>query len=63
MVKIENNNEEMKGKNVKISLKSGFYYKGLVLSEGDEWLRIRDFRDNIVFILIENISVIEEVGG
>lgn len=59
---IENNNEEMKGKRVKISLKSGFYYKGLVLSEGDEWIKIRDVRNNIVFILLENISVIEEVS-
>lgn len=58
---IENNNEKMIGKKVKISLKSGLYYKGIVLSEGNTWIRIRDLRENIVFILIEHITVIEEV--
>jgi len=46
-------------KKVRVSLKSGMYYKGLVLSAGDNFLKIRDFKDKIVFINVEQITIIE----
>ena len=51
---------EWVGKNVRVSLSGGMYYKGLTLSCGEDFLKIRDFRDKIVFIRLENITVIEE---
>ena len=36
------------------------YYRGLCLSEGTDWIKIRDIRDNIVFIRLVDIVVIEE---
>jgi hypothetical protein len=47
------------GKRVKVSLNSGRYYKGLVLSEGDDYIRVRDLNDSIVFIKFSAIDVIE----
>lgn len=49
-------------KKVKVSLSNGMYYKGLVLSEGEDYIRIRDIRDNIVFINFSAIAVLEEWG-
>ena len=54
--------DSMIGKKVKVSLKNGRYYKGLVLSQGDDFLTIRDLRDNIVHVRLDFISEIEEVG-
>lgn len=51
---------EWLNKKVKVSLSSGMYYKGLVLDEGDEWIKLRDIKDNVVFIKFDAISVIEE---
>lgn len=48
------------GKKVKVSLSTGRYYKGLVLSEGEDYLRLRDFHDNIVFIRLSAVDVIQE---
>lgn len=56
-------NESINGKRVKVSLKNGMYYKGLVLSEGEDFIKIRDIRDNIVHIRIDFITLIEEVKG
>ena len=49
-------------KRVKISLQNGFYYKGLVISEGDSYIKIRDIRDNLVFINFDAVISIEEVA-
>jgi len=57
------NNDMWLGEKVKISLKSGMYYKGVVLSVGDDFFKLRDFKDTIVFIRIEHINVIEEWSG
>lgn len=54
---------EWKNKKVKVSLSNGRYYKGLVLSEGEDYIRIRDINDNIVFIKFSAVDVIEEWGG
>ena len=51
------------GKKVKISVANNLYYKGEVLSEGEDWIRIRDIHSNIVFIKMSAINVIEEWGG
>ena len=50
-------------KKVKVALKNGFYYKGLVLSEGETYIKIRDIKDNLVFINFDAVVSIEEVGG
>lgn len=50
---------EWSGKKVRVSLKSGLYYKGLVLSIGDEFMKMRDFRDKIIFIRVDQITIIQ----
>ena len=57
------NINEWINKKVRISLRSGLYYKGLVLSAGEDFLKIRDFRDTIVFVRIDMITIIEEWKG
>ena len=47
-------------KRVKVSLSNGFYYKGLVLSEGDSYIRIRDITGKMVFINLGAVISIEE---
>lgn len=54
---------EWVNKKVKVSLSNGMYYKGLVLSEGEDWIRLRDIKSNIVFIKFSAIDVIEEWRG
>ena len=44
----------------KIILDNGMHYTGLVLSVGDELIKIRDKYNNIVFIVINKISSIQE---
>ena len=46
-------------KKARISLETGKYYKGLILSADDDFIKVRDFRDNIVFIRISQITIIE----
>jgi len=53
--------ESMIGKKVKVSLKNEMYYKGLVLSEGEDYIKIRDIRNNIVHIKLDFITVIQEM--
>jgi len=48
---------------VKVSLKNGFYYKGKVLSEGENYIRIRDINGKMVFINFDFVISIEEVSG
>lgn len=50
------------GKRVKVVLKNGMYYKGLVLSQGDTYINIRDLRDKKVFINLDAVSNMEELG-
>jgi len=53
--------ESMIGKKVKVSLKNEMYYKGLVLSEGEDYIKIKDIRNNIVHIKLDFITVIQEM--
>ena len=48
-------------KTVKVSLNNGFYYKGVVISEGDTYIKIRDIKDKIVFINFDAVISIVEV--
>jgi len=57
------NIDEWINKKVRISLKTGMYYKGKVLSAGEDFLKIRDFRDTIVFIRLDMITIIEGWRG
>lgn len=54
---------EWVNKKVKVSLSNGMYYKGLVLSEGKDWIKLRDIKNNIVFVKFSAIDVIEEWDG
>lgn len=55
---------EWVNKKVKISLSNGtYYYKGLVLGEGKNWIKLRDIKNNIVFVKFSAIDVIEEWNG
>jgi small nuclear ribonucleoprotein (snRNP)-like protein len=54
---------EWVNKKVKVSLSNGMYYKGLVLSEGEDYIRLRDIKNNIVFIKFSAVDVIEEWRG
>jgi len=62
-VKLKMNVDEWINQKVRISLKSGMYFKGLVLSTGEDFLKIRDFREKIVFISLDQITIIEGWGG
>ena len=53
---------DWKGKRVKVAMQNGFYYKGIVLSEGDTYIKIRDLKDNVVFLNFEAMASIEEVS-
>ena len=39
------------------------YYKGVVLSDGDDWIKLRDINDNIVFVRLDSIKIIEGWKG
>ena len=55
---------EWVGEKVKVSLSNNkFYYKGTVLSVGEDFIKVRDFKDTIVLISIDKISIIEGWGG
>jgi len=53
---------EYVGKKVKIDLINGQYYAGLVLSSGEDYIKIVDKNDKLVFIILKNIISIREVG-
>jgi len=55
--------DEYIGKKVKIDLVNGQYYAGLVLSSGEDYIKIRDKNEKLVFIILKNIISIREVGG
>lgn len=50
---------ECVGKRVKIVLRNGYYYSCLILSVGDEYVKIRDKNDTITFIVLEEINILE----
>jgi len=54
---------EYDGKRVKVDLTNGQYYSGLVLSAGEDYIKIRDKNDKLVFINLKNVISIREVGG
>ena len=49
-------------KKVKIDLNNGQYYSGLVLSSGENYIKIRDKNDKLVFINLINVVSIRETG-
>ena len=51
------------GKKVKIDLTNGQYYAGFVLSSGDDYVKIRDKNDKLVFLRLDNVISIREVEG
>ena len=50
---------EFVGEKVKIILKNNYYYKCSILSVGDDYVKIRDFHDNIVFVVLDEIKLLE----
>ena len=50
-------------KKVKVDLNNGQYFSGLVLSAGEDYIKIRDKNDSLVFINLQNVISIREVGG
>ena len=54
---------EWKNKNARISLENGRYYKGFVLDVDDIFIKLRDFKGDIVFIRWDTITVVEGWSG
>jgi len=50
-------------KKVKVDLTNGQYYSGLVLSASEDYIKIRDKNDKLVFINLKNVISIREVSG
>lgn len=48
---------------IKITLRSGFYYRGELLEETSEKIIIKDYKGNIVEIAKDQITVRETVDG
>jgi len=53
---------EYVGKKVKVDLTNGQYYAGWVLSSGEDYIKIRDKNDKLVFIVLKNVISIREVS-
>jgi len=53
---------EYVGKTIKVDLDNGWYYRGLVLSCGEDFIKIRDLNDKLVFISLKNVVSIKEVN-
>ena len=49
-------------KKVKVDLNNGQYFSGLVLSAGEDYIKIRDKNDSLVFINLQNVISIREVS-
>lgn len=57
-----NDNNDYKnliGRQVKIVVTNGWYYKGVILSVGKDYLRLRDFNDKTCMINLNAISMLE----
>lgn len=50
------------GKNVKLVLNNNYFYKCLILSVGDDFIKIRDIRDTTYFIVLSEIKILEVNG-
>ena len=53
---------EYLNKKVKVGLINGYYYEGLVLSAGEDYIKLRDKFDKLVFVNLKNVISIVEVG-
>ena len=49
------------GKRVKIVLLNNYIYQGLVLSAGEDWIRMRDKYDELKLISTKSIATLEEL--
>ena len=47
-------------KKVKVDLNNGQYFSGLVLSAGEDYIKIRDKNDRLVFINLKEVISIRE---
>ena len=54
---------EYVGERVKIILKNGYYYSCIILSVGDDYVKIRDKNDTTSFIVLEEIKIFEVKRG
>lgn len=52
---------EYVGRSVKIDLENGFYYKGKIISVGNESLVIKDINGNKVILALKIIVELKEV--
>jgi len=50
-------------KKARISLENGRYYKGLILDADEKFVKVKDFKDNIVLIRWTEITMIEGWKG
>jgi len=54
--------KEYVNKRVKVELVNGYYYEGLVLSSGEDYIKLRDKYDKLVFIRLDSVISIVGVG-
>jgi small nuclear ribonucleoprotein (snRNP)-like protein len=57
------NISEWVSKCVKIDSKSGYYYKGKIISIDDDSILLKDFKGNNVMLKLNNIMLIKEVSN
>jgi len=51
--------DEYTGKRVRIILKDGYVYVGMVLAQGDTFIKMRDKYDRQILLSLEQIKVLE----
>lgn len=54
--------DEYVGKEVKIDLDNKMYYRGIVLSVGEDYIKLRDIKDKLIFINLKNVVSMREVS-
>ena len=52
---------DLKGKKVKIVLNNDWYYKGVIISVGVDYINLRDFNDKSCFIVLKGIKLLEVI--
>ena len=50
---------EYVGMKVKIVLKNDYFYRCMILSVGDDYVKIRDINDTVSFIVLDEIKIFE----
>lgn len=50
---------DLEGKRVKIVLHNQQYYRGRIMSVGDDYVRIIDLNSKTVFIVLKEIGILE----